>query len=194
MRWQGSVTDWRSKFSLLAGNISCEDKQSFLVASGWKKIFFLAFVPFFFSFYVEKIQHILKSIHITKKMIKLITTLVTEVMAQLMTGPIVRMEPAATEKILNTNATIGIQRLLVRAFSLFPLFDCFFVVVVVLSSLFSYPDPSLRKGPDCEAFVFIQWLTCVTLPASIAWNLNLCCLSSDRSSKTTENKAQERTR
>lgn len=47
-------------------------------------------------------------------MIKLIiTTLVTEVMAQLMTGPIVRMEPAATEKILNTNATIGIQRLLV---------------------------------------------------------------------------------
>ena len=91
----------------------------------------------------------MKSIHITKKMIKLIiTTLVTEVMAQLMTGPIVRMEPAATEKILNTNATIGIQRLLVRAFSLFPLLDCFFVVVVVLSSLFSYLDRSTRKAPD----------------------------------------------
>lgn len=162
-----------------------------------KKDIFLSFRSvLFFSFYVEKIQHILKSIHITKKMIKLIiTTLVSEVMAQLMTGPIVRMEPAATEKILNTNATIGIQRLLVRAFSLFPLLDCFFVVVVVvLSSLFSYPDPSLRKGPDCEAFLFIQWLTCVTPPASIAWNLNFCCLSSDRSSKTTENKAQERTR
>ena len=91
--------------------------------------------------------------HITKKMIKLIiTTLVTEVMAQLMTGPIVRMEPAATEKILNTNATIGIQSLLVRAFSLFPLLDCVFVgvvvVVVVLLSLFSYLDPSTRKRPE----------------------------------------------
>ena len=84
-------------------------------------------------------------------MIKLIiTTLVTEVMAQLMTGPIVRMEPAATEKILNTNATIGIQSLLVR--SLFFLYLIVFVgvvvVVVVLLSLFSYLDPSTRKRPE----------------------------------------------
>lgn len=105
-------------------------------------IFFLALSSFSFFFYVEKIQHILKSVHITKKMIKLIiTTLVTEVMAQLMTGPNVRMEPAATEKILNTNATIGIQRLLVGAFSLFPLLDCLLLLLLFCRRYFRTQIP-----------------------------------------------------
>ena len=48
----------------------------------------------------------------------------SEVMAQLMTDPSVRMEPAATEKMLNTNVIISIQRLLVCVFSFFPLLVC----------------------------------------------------------------------
>lgn len=153
MSWKGLVSDSLSKFIHLAGKISFEDKQSLLVASRWKTHFPL-FSFRFASFlcrknptHFEEYSHDKEDDKTDNNVSNVRSDGAADDRPECAYGTSCYRKNAQHKRNYKHTKALGM------CFLFFSL-TCLFVVVV-LSSLFSYPDLYTRKRSGWEAFLFI---------------------------------------